>query len=129
MNDFITTLNTVTSSPLSVKKNPDDTYHSLREEQHLGVPFVKERDCGSTGSRTPKSSAPSPPSGTLDIHQYNIRSKFAHPHPLKDFLQSFASYDKRLEITNEFNKLELEDSTHHVKEYEICQNQNPEMDR
>ena len=95
----------------------------------MEIPFVNERDSASTRSRTPKSSVQSSPNGTLDQHQYNIRSRFAHPHPLKEFLQSFSSYDKRLEISNEFNKLELEDSTHHVKEYEICKNQNPEMDR
>ena len=129
VNDFITTLNTVTSSPLSVKKNPDDSYDGLREENCLEIPFVSESDCASTGSRTPKSSVQSTPTGTFNKHQYNIRSKFAHPHPLKDFLQSFSSYDKRLEISNEFNKLELEDNTYHVKEYRICQNQSPEMDR
>ena len=95
----------------------------------MEIPFVNERDSASTRSRTPKSSVQSSPYGTLDQHQYNKRSRFAHPHPLKEFLQSFSSYDKRLEISNEFNKLELEDSTHHVKEYEICKNQNPEMDR
>ena len=129
VNDFITTPNTITSTPLSVKKNPDDSYDGLKEEHCLEIPFVNERDCASTGSRTPKSSFQSTPSEKLGQHQYNIRSKFAHPHSLKDFLQSFSSYDKRLEISNEFNKLELEDSTHYAKEYEICQNQNPKMDR
>ena len=111
------------------KRNFDDDNVFLKETHYLGARNVNDRDCSSTCTRTPISSIQSTPSGTLDKQRYNKRSKLAFPHPLKDFLQSFSSYDKRLEINNEFNKLEIEDETHHVKKRVICQNQSPEMDR
>ena len=87
-----------------------------------------ERDFVSHGMYA-NSSVGSTPTGTLDKRRYKKPLNLAHPHSLKDFLQSFSAYDKRLEISNEFNRLELEDDNHHVKVFERCLNQNPEMDR
>ena len=129
VSDFLTTLNKVTSSPLSVKNNNDNNQGNLKEEHSLG-PLSRDRAySGISASSSIRSTPRSTPSGTLDKKRHMKQSKLGCPHSLKDFLQSFSSYDKRLEISNEFNKLELEDNQHHLKEFEICQNQNYEMNR
>ena len=88
-----------------------------RERDYVSLSLYSDRSVRST------------PSGTLDKRRDKKPFILAHPHSLKDFLQSFSAYDKRLEISNEFSRLELEDDTHHVKVFESCRNQIPEMDR
>ena len=125
-------MNKVTSSPLSVKNSQENNQVNLKEDDSLG-PLSRDRAysgiSASSSIKSTPSSIQSTPSGTLNKKRHRKQSKLGCPHSLKDFLQSFSSYEKRLEISNEFNKLELEDDTHHLKEFEICQNLNYEMNR
>ena len=61
--------------------------------------------------------------------QPQCSSKFSYPHILKDVLQDFSAQDQQFEINQEFNRLILLDDEYHVRKFDKCKFQKPNMDR
>ena len=61
--------------------------------------------------------------------QPQCSSKFSYPHILKDVLQDFSAQDQQFEINQEFNRLNLLDDEYHVRKFDKCKFQKPNMDR
>ena len=58
-----------------------------------------------------------------------LSSKTSYPHILKDVLQNFSVQDQQFEINQEFNRLILLDDEYHVRKFDKCKFQKPNMDR
>ena len=56
-------------------------------------------------------------------------SKTSYPHILKDVLQDFSAQNQQFEINQEFNRLILLDDEYHVRKFDKCKFQKPNMDR
>ena len=56
-------------------------------------------------------------------------SKTSYPHILKDVLQDFSGQNQQFEINQEFNRLILLDDEYHVRKFDKCKFQKPNMDR